>query len=446
MFKELTEQTFDAQVQSLCELVSIPSVSRGTPEPGMPFGKAVDDALTYTLALANRLGFPNTRSLDGYCGTIDYGEGDEMLMVMAHLDVVPAGPAWSSDPFTPEIRNGRVYGRGVIDDKGPAVSTLYALQAVKESGIPLKRRVRILLGCDEEKGWGCIDRYKQTEEDPTLAFTPDGVYPLVYSEMGICHTVYEKKLEHSGVHIDCGYAPNVVPGEAGATLPFAAQPVSLQNPAVTLTTDGNTLRATGRGGHAAEPHLAQNALLALLEALAAQPLTGADLDTAASLHALLKSDLHGEGFGLNVSDSSGQLTLSPDILTWDETGVRITLDCRYPFSLSLEQLLDRLDKGFAPLGFTRVSFKNTDGHFIDPKSELVTTLLDVYNQCTGLDAKPLTVGGGTYARAFKNAVAFGAEPENAPAQCHMPDESIGLDEIRFNTRVIAEAIARLAGA
>ena len=146
MLQDRINARFDEQIHSLRELISIPSVSRGEALPGMPLGQHVHDALTYTLELAGKLGFENARSLDGYCGVVDYGTGEEMLMIMAHLDVVPAGPAWSSDPFAPEIRNGRLYGRGVVDDKGPAVSALYALSAVKEAGVPLRRRVRILLG------------------------------------------------------------------------------------------------------------------------------------------------------------------------------------------------------------------------------------------------------------------------------------------------------------
>ena len=445
MLKDIINANFEDQLQATIGLMAIPSVSRGEPKPGMPLGQEVHRALTYALELAKKLGFQDARSLDGYCGVVDYGQGEETLMIMAHLDVVPAGPAWSSDPFQPEIREGRLYGRGAIDDKGPAVSALYALYAVKEAGIPLKRRVRILLGCDEEQDWACIDRYKQTEPAPTLAFTPDGAYPVVHSERNILHTVYEKKWDApSGLRIRCGTAANVIPGEAEAMLPFDAEPVAAKGCGL-LSGSGNMLRAVGRGGHAAEPHLAKNALLALLAALCRQPLEGEDLATVTGLHALLGDDLHGEGFGLDVSDASGRLTLSPDMLHWDAEGARITLDCRYPFSLTLEQVLEKQDAAFQALGFARIHTKNSPGHYVSPDSELVRSLLDIYSKETGRPAKPLAIGGGTYARAFGNAVAFGVEPEEGVAEAHMPDESSGLEEIRFNTVVIAEAIKRLAG-
>ena len=170
-------------------------------------------------------GFPQARSLDGRCGIVDYGDGEEMLMIMAQLDVVPAGPGWASDPFAPEVRDGRMYGRGVIDDKGPAVSALYALHTVKEAGTPLKRHVRLFLGCDEESGWSCVERYKKTEPEPDLAFTPDGEYPLVNSEKSISVATFHHPMTGSGIRIDCGFASNVIPGEALATLQLRAEAI-----------------------------------------------------------------------------------------------------------------------------------------------------------------------------------------------------------------------------
>jgi len=444
MYYDIIDKTFEEQLDALAGLIAIPSVSQGTPEPGAPLGRSVNDALEYTLSLAKKLGFPNARSLDGYCGVVDYGEGDETLMIMAHLDVVPAGPAWSCEPFALTRRDGRLLGRGVLDDKGPAVSALYALYAIKEAGIPLKRRVRLLFGCDEERGWAGIERYKKTEPDPTLAFTPDGSYPVINSEMGICQTTYTKKLSGSKVKISCGTAPNVIPGEAVATLPFTPEPVKAKAGMQLVGTDSE-LRAIGRGGHASRPQDAKNALLMLLYALKEQPLEADDLALASSLAALLGFDQHGETFGLDVTDASGRLTLSPDMLEWNENEVSITLDCRHPFAVTPEKLLATMDEKFGQIGFTRTYEKVSAGHFIDPGCELVKTLIDVYSQETGKKAKPLSIGGGTYARAFENAVAFGIEVEGEPAQCHMPDESRTVESVRFDTRMMAEAIRRLAG-
>ncbi len=441
---DIIDQNFETQLDSLGKLISFPSVSQGTPEEGMPLGRHIHGALTYALDLAREMGF-SARSLDGYCGVIDCGEGDETLMIMAHLDVVPAGNGWTSDPFVLTRKDGRLIGRGVLDDKGPAVSALYALNAVKQAGIPLKRKVRIFLGCDEERGWSCVDRYKKTEPDPTLAFTPDGHYPVINSEKNIGQTTYTKKLSGSKVRISCGTAPNVIPGEASASLPFMPVPVAAKQ-GMQVSGEQGELRAVGRAGHASTPHDAQNALLALLDALKDQPLEWDDLAVAEFLASLLGFDQHGEGFGLDVTDESGRLTLSPNMLEWNENEVSITLDCRYPFSVTTERLLATEDEIFARLGFTRTWQKISKGHFIDPDCELVKTLLDIYSDATGKKAEPLSIGGGTYARSFDNAVAFGVEPEDEPAQAHMPDESCTVESVRFDTRLIAEAIKRLAGA
>lgn len=442
-YDDLIQQHYDEQLDALSKLIAFPSVSQGEPELGMPLGKQIHGALEYMLELARTMGF-SARSLDGYCGVIDYGEGDEMLMIMAHLDVVPVGSGWTSDPFTLTRREGRLIGRGVLDDKGPAVSALYALYAIKEAGIPLRRRVRIFLGCDEERGWSCVTRYKQTEPEPTLAFTPDGQYPVINSEKNIGQTTYTKQLVGSEVRVSCGTAPNVIPGEAAAQIPFTPEPISAKH-GMLLSGKAGELAAVGRGGHASTPQDAQNALLALLDALKEQPLGAEDLATASSLAALLGFDQHGEAFGLDVADASGRLTLAPTMLEWSETEVSITLDCRFPFSVTPERLLAAEDEKFAGIGFSRTWQRISKGHFIDPDCELVQTLLAIYSEATGKRAEPLSIGGGTYARSFENAVAFGVEPEGEPAEAHMPDESCSMESILFDTRLIAEAIRRLAG-
>ena len=443
MLKTWIDAHMDEQIEDLKGLLRIPSVSRGEPEEGMPFGRNVYNALDYTLKLANRMGFDRTKMVGGACATVEFGEGEEMLMVMAHLDVVPAGSGWNSDPFEPVIKNGRLIARGVEDDKSPAISALYAMAAIKEAGLPMKRRVRLFLGGDEERGCSCVERYKQTEELPTMAFTPDACYPLVNSEMGILHVTYARSHSDSGIRIDCGTAANVVPGEAEVTLPNPAIPCEVPE-GFTAEFEGNTIRVHGFGGHAANNEKAKNALLCLLKLLAEQDLPAADYTAAATLHAILGFDLHGEGFGVDTTDESGRITVSPDILKWDENGISLTIDSRYPFSLPVETLLEKMDTVLAVLGFERTKTSNNKGHFIPRDSELVSQLLSVYEKQVGHKAEPLSIGGGTYARGFENAVAFGIEREGSMGECHMPNESMSLEDIRFNTHMFAEAIKALA--
>ncbi|MDD3400883.1 MAG: Sapep family Mn(2+)-dependent dipeptidase [Eubacteriales bacterium] len=434
--------TMERQIKDLQELVRIPSVSRGKPKPNAPLGEEVRRALDFALDLARELGFPRVWELDGYCGIVEFGEGEECLGIMAHLDVVPEGDGWSYPPYAAQIHDGRMYGRGVVDDKGAAISALYAMAAVMNSGKMMKRRVRLILGCDEEAGWSCMDRYKQYEQEPTLAFTPDAEYPVVNSEMGIYQTTYTKSCN---THISCqiGTASNVVPGEA--RMCFRVQPKEVEMPdGFTMDIVYNTLRVHGRGGHASMPDLAHNALQGILFAAKAQYLDDEDRKLIEDLIELYAFDMHGQSLGIDVTDESGRTTFVPSMLTISNGTVTIKSDCRYPFSLKHPDLQARIDRKMAAKGFARTAQKNTPCHFIPQDSELVKTLMEIFNRKVGVELEPLKIGGGTYARAFTNAVAFGTVPYNEESPCHMPDESSALSDIRFNTEIMAEAIEKLA--
>ncbi|MBR2644512.1 MAG: Sapep family Mn(2+)-dependent dipeptidase [Clostridia bacterium] len=440
--KNWIEQTLPAQIEDLKALVRIPSVSRGDPaEPGKPFGKTVYEALQAALAIARRLGL-KAWDTDGYCGVVEYGEGEEVLGILAHLDVVPEGEGWSVPPYSATEKDGRIIGRGTLDDKSPALSAIYALAAAKECGLKMKRRVRVILGCDEEIGSLGVEHYLKVEGQPTLAFTPDAEYPVVNSEMGIMHTTYEKHFP-SQLRIDCGTAANVIPGVIRAELPVKAVPVHA--PAgYTVTYDENRITVEGRGGHASMPEFAKNALQALMKILTVQPLPDADKETVRALYALWQFDMHGESLGIDVTDESGRITYQPDVIRFNENGVRFIADCRHPFTAKAEDLLKTWDAAYGKAGFARTDTVIKPGHFIPADSELVSTLMDIYNELNHSDSKPLSMGGGTYARELENAVAFGIVREGEESMCHMPDESISIEDIRFNTNIMAEAIRRLA--
>ena len=443
MMQEWINSHMDEQIEDLKGLLRIPSISRGTPEPGKPLGKDVYSALEYIVSLAHRLGFEETRILDGYCAYVDYGEGDELLTVITHLDVVPAGDGWDSDPFEPVIKDGCIFARGVVDDKSPAVSSLYALAALKNSGFCPNRKIRLLFGGDEERESACMERYMETEQLPDIAFTPDGSYPVVYSEMNILHAIYRMPLSGSSVEINCGEAGNVIPGIARASLSVSPVPVKVPR-GYTAEFGNHEILIRGTGGHAAMNDLAKNALQCLLFVLSSQPIPKEDRELASGLSALWDYDLHGEHLGLDVQDESGHLTISPTMLKWDSEGVSLTLDCRYPFSLTEQDLLNTLDTEFRKYGFTRIETNNSPGLFIPRDSELVSKLLQVYEKHTGIKAEPVTMGGGTYARHYKNTVAFGIEDKDAPSQCHVPNEHLTIERIRFNTSVFADALALLS--
>ena len=420
----IIEKSFDSQVQDLQELIRIPSVSRGEPKEGMPYGEHVFNALRKAQQIARKLGFEKVWDVEARCGVVEYGEGDELVAVMAHLDVVPEGTGWKYPPYGAEIHDGAMYGRGTADDKGAAVSALYALYALKESGAKMKRRVRILLGCDEERGSTGMERYREVEGEPTMAFTPDATYPVVNSEMNISHMFFEKQYP-CAVRAKVGTAGNVIPGEAASQVP--------------------ALHMLGKEGHASMPDHADNALMKLVKAIAEADLPQADRETFAGLVRLLYGYNHGEGLGVDFTDASGRLTLAPTILTADEAGVTIGFDIRYPASMTFETLTGAIDQRMGALGFAVKERSNSLGHYIAPESELVSTLMDVYGELSGdREAKPISIGGGTYAREFKNAVAVGVTRPGRPDKCHVANECILLSEMLFNTRFMAESLKRLA--
>ena len=421
---DIIEKSFESQVKDLQSLIRIPSVSRGEPREGMPYGENVFNALRRSQQIARDLGFEKVWDVEARCGVVEYGEGDEVVAVMAHIDVVPEGTGWTYPPYGAEIHDGAMYGRGTADDKGAAVSALYALYALKESGAKMKRRVRILLGCDEERGSTGIQRYAQVEGEPTMAFTPDASYPVVNSEMNISHMVFEKRYE-TAIRARVGTAMNVIPGAAAAQVP--------------------ALSFAGKEGHASMPDLADNALAKLLKALADSDLPAADRETCRGLAGLLCGYNHGEGLGVDFTDDSGRLTLAPTVFTADGQAVTIGFDCRYPASMTFEQLTGPIDARMGALGFTVKERSDSRGHYIAPDTELVSTLMDVYGELTGdRDAKPLSIGGGTYAREFRNAVAVGVTRPDRPELCHIANENILLSEMLFNTRFMAECLRRLA--
>ncbi len=422
--EDIIERSFAQQVEDLQDLIRIPSVSRGEPREGMPYGENVYNALRKAQDIARKLGFERVWDVEARCGVVEYGEGDEVVAVMAHLDVVPEGTGWKYPPYGAEIHDGAMYGRGTADDKGAAVSALYALYALKESGAKMKRRVRILLGCDEERGSSGMKRYREVEGEPTMAFTPDATYPVVNSEMNISAMTFEKKYP-CAVRSKVGTATNVIPGVASAEVP--------------------ALTVTGKEGHASMPDHADNALMKLLQGLAESDLPDEDKATFEGLAGLLCGYNHGEGLGVDYTDASGRLTLAPTVLRADETGIAISFDCRYPATMTFEQLTEPIDRRIGLIGFSCVKRSNSRGHYIAPDTELVSTLMDVYGELSGDRAsKPISIGGGTYAREFQNAVAVGVTRPDRPDLCHIANENILLSEMRFNTRFMAECLRRLA--
>ncbi len=401
----------------------------GAAEEGAPFGAEVRKCLDYTLDTASSLGL-SARSLDNYCGIVDAGEGEEMLGILAHLDVVPEGTGWDHDPYGADLADGRIYGRGTLDDKGPAYASIFALKAVIASGKNFKRRVRIILGCNEETNMGCINYYKSHEPIPDLSFSPDGEYPLTNSEKSILHCTYKADFK-SYIKMDVGEAANVVPGYACCVLSSYFQ--------------DREISAEGKIAHASLPWEGENALQKLFLKLRSEDLRGMDRVAVDTLCEAFKDEYYGQSLGLDKEDESGRLTLNVGVMHWNSEGFELTLDLRCPVTLPEIYIKERIELALAATGGRIVSWDYRPGYSIPDDSEIVKKLLKVYIDRTGdTEARPKKIGGGTYSRELPNAVSFGPENYMCEASCHVANEFIGIDQLLMNAKMIADAIIALA--
>ena len=448
----IIESMHDEMLDTLQKWIRVPSV-KGEAAPGAPFGKEVRSMLDMALADCEQMGF-KTQNFDGYIAHADLGEGsdEDALAILAHLDVVPEGDGWKYPPYGAVIENGRMYGRGTSDDKGPAVAALYAMKAVKDAGIPLRRKVRLILGCDEESGWEDIAHYNKVATMPRMGFSPDASYPIINIEKGICRLELHGVLSNEGLQViafNNGERPNVIPGRASALVVGDAATVAqaeaaakkLDIPAeVHLTDKGVSITVTGISGHAAYPETARNAngeMLLLLRELGVQ----GDLRLLADKIGL---DYKGEGLEISVSDGiSGYLTCNLGIIRADEGGVYATLDIRYPVMTNPDMIIKNVSASLPGMRVEAMEVK--EPHHVPAGSELVQNLLDAYHEVTGYERKCLYTGGGTYARSLQEGVAFGASFPQDEDLAHQANEYADIEGLYKNIKIFALAIVKLAG-
>lgn len=409
----------EAYIRDLQSLLRIKSVREdcGPVTEQAPLGQGIYDALDFMLELGKEAGF-RTKMLDGKCAWIEAGEGDEMIGILAHMDTVPVEDGWLAPPFDGTLIDGKLYGRGVSDDKGPALIALYAMKAL---GKEMRKRVRLILGGDEEGGdWRCMKRYRETEEMPSMAFTPDAEYPVTYAEKGILHiTISGNVSGKTPLTITCDNAYNVVPPHATAEF------------------GGKRYEAEGRSAHAMEPEKGDNALLKLCAQLSAEGAEHPFLELAKIATT--------EGLGIALADEpSGKLTINPSIAHVNAEKAELSCDLRVPVTFGKDTVIAAIEKAVAPLGFQVSSDYFQPPLYVKKDSPLVTTLQQVYHEFTGANEEPVSTGGGTYARAFSNAVAFGALLPDDEVTYHRTNEYWKIDSIAKSFQIIANAVAALS--
>ncbi|WP_409306060.1 dipeptidase PepV [Peribacillus sp. SCS-155] len=464
-WRQEIEQRKESLLQDTQELLRIRSVldeEQATEEA--PLGKGVKAALDYMLSLGAKDGFV-TKNVDNLAGHLEMGEGDELIGILCHVDVVPEGDGWSSDPFSADIRDGKIYARGAIDDKGPTMAAYYGMKIIKELGLPLGKRVRMIIGTDEESDWRCVDRYFEKEEMPAMGFAPDADFPIINAEKGIWDfTVQQNTVttaSNTGITVkefSSGRRPNMVPDYAIVSIKAASdsseiadrfntfiQKHSLAGTA-TLKEGGIIIELEGVSAHGMEPNNGVNAGLFLSAFL-----SGLNLDDQAKeyftfVHDKLFGDSRGHKLGLAFSDQiTGELTINAGVLRYTQDGGgSIGFTTRYPVTYNWKESKEKLVVQLAQHNFGISAESNSKPHHVTSDSFLIKTLQQVYKEQTGQEAKLLSIGGGTYARSLEQGVAFGPLFPGSEDVAHQKDEYIAIDDMLSAAAIYAHAIYELA--
>ena len=457
---ELVKSYREDMIQSLEELVSIPSViNLENAGEGAPFGMEIRSALDGLLKLAGELGF-ETRDYDGYAAAVDFGTEGKEVGILSHIDVVPPGNGWSKKPFVPEIVNGKMYGRGTIDDKGPLVASLYAMKAVKESGLPIRNHVRHIIGCDEETGHRCIKYYLTKEKGPDLGFSPDGMFSVIHAEKGILRFQIQtnRKLpdtkELCVIRIAGGTVVNAVPniaevwlGGPGEQLEEVQKEFQVKAAEGSAKMEGDVLHLAfpGVSAHAMQPWLGENAILSMIRFLKEVPFGDRktrkyfqDLDT------LFGDGWEGRNLGVACQDQlSGKLSMNLGILNVEGEKTELKVDVRCPVHIDLDTVWKTICLTCEKYGFQPEYWQKRPPLYVPKDAKLVQILLDVYEDVTGKREEAITIGGGTYCRDVENFVSFGPVFPGEPELAHEADEFIDLDQLMECARLYAQALYRL---
>lgn len=449
-FKDEVNKIKDEIISNLQELIQIPS-ELTTFDPnrkGAPFGEPIKDALEWFIRLAEKDGF-KTENVDGYAGHIILGNQPTFVGSIGHLDVVPAGNNWIHKPYGAEIEGNVMYGRGTSDDKGPTIAVYYAMKVLKSLNIEMKHAIKLILGTDEETAWRGVEHYfKKYPQAPVSGFIPDADFPLIYAEKGISRIELHADVLHSDiVEFEGGFRDNMVPDFARVVLTnnkdyltlFHAYQTQHKLNAKSYKKDNLvTIEVSGKSAHGSLPEEGINAIDLLMGFLIKEegsPFTKLYEKT-------VYNDLFGKKMDIyHLDEEMGPTTANLGVMHIKNQKATLYLNYRYPHGVTFTEVVKKI-KVFYPTA-------NADHHkallYNDPKSPLIQTLLKVYQDNTGdYTNKPFSIGGGTFARAMPNVVAYGAHFLGTPSYIHQPEEFINIDELLLATAIYADALYRLA--
>ncbi|MDD3113433.1 MAG: dipeptidase PepV [Candidatus Izemoplasmatales bacterium] len=444
----LAKKSLPEYIEKTTKILKIPTLLTKYDSSNVeaPFGENIRKALDCVLEMGKADGF-TVKDIDHYAGVIEMGDGDETLAILGHLDVVPATGNWDDDPFSAVMKNNRIYARGSMDDKGPSMAAYLAMKMVRDAGIPLHKKVRLILGCDEESGMRCIERYLEKEGMPDLGFSPDAEFPLIHGEKG--NTSFDITGQYQDALLlafTAGERYNIVPDYAEVSLSkdlkkeFQAYLKSHQYEGQAID---NRLIIRGKSAHGAMPEDGINAIYLMADFLkdhTKHPLID-------FINRFLAFDVKGRKLGIDHVDAvMKELTLNVAIIQLDKEYYRLGCNIRYPRGYDPIEGAKRISACASSCQSEYVFLEDSPVHFVDPNHPIVQTLYQAYQKYSGDEHSPvMTIGGGTYARHLKFGVAFGAQFPGSPDLVHKPNEYLDLDEMTTTMAIFAESIAKLAG-
>ena len=414
-------------IDDLKKLIEIDS-SEKSGEMGAPFGPNVKKALDEFLLIAKRLGF-ETINYDGYGAEIDYGKGAE-IGIIGHVDTVPCGDGWDSNPLALTEKDGYLIGRGVADDKGPSLATLYALNELKKSRQTCNKRFRFFIGCNEETGWRDIEYIKTKTALPKFGFSPDGSFPVSYAEKGVYVLYFSLPELKNFFELNGGTAINAVCGRA--EVKTNSTEILEKAKAFGLKTDGNTIISIGKSAHGSAPQKGVNAFKKLFEFMS---LCGESLDEFVDF---LFSDSQGI---MKKENEQGNITFSPNIIEENGGQVFLVCDCRVPAPFTFDKDAKPL---FDKMGLKYKAVERHPPFMVDRDSELVKKLTKAYSETVGKKTDAVSSAGSTFARVFECGCAFGFEFADTDYHMHEPNERIAVDKLNLGYEIIKKAIFELA--
>lgn len=441
-------------LNDLFNLLKVRSILGTDITESTPVGSGPKEALELFLSFGARDGY-STKLVDNIAGHIEVGQGEDLFGILGHVDVVPVNESeWISHPFKPEIRDGKIFARGVLDDKGPTLAGYYAVKLLDKLGVKWKKRVRVIIGSDEETGFRCVKAYFAKEEQPSIGFTPDAMFPLIYGEKAHANYRYNLKITDDNVdaeykleNFSAGLVKNMVPSSAVAQL--LGEIANLENLFNNFLMDNdisgkienNKLIVYGKAAHGSTPHLGENAATKLAEFLNTLSLDVNGKNYVEFISENLANDPFGEKLGLKYEDDEmGQATYNYGIFEYNENNAFVEVDSRYPAKFNLKDKIKNISFDNIEIDF----YSNKEAHYVSKDDELVQTLLKSYRKYSGDEVtEPMVIGGGTYARCLKKGVAFGVLLPGREDTMHQANEYIFEEDLLLSIAIFAESIYNL---